>query len=83
MVGDLWFGVASGLLDYRDKAVVLVGGVLHDTGGAIRFLEAVRPLHEVAVPGFPLILHVATVRVVHGVLKLILGVRLEQTRASH
>lgn len=83
MVADLGFGVASGLLDYRDEAVVLVGGVLHDAGGAIRFLEAVGPLHEVAVPGFPLVLHVTTVRVVHGVLKLIVGVRLEQTLVSH
>lgn len=83
MVGDLGLGVASCLLDYCDEAIVLVGGVLHDSGGAIRFLEAVGPLHEVAVPGFPLVLHVTAVRVVHGVLKLIIGMLLEQTRASH
>lgn len=82
MVSDLGLGVASGLLDYRDEAVVLVGGVLHDASGAIRLLEAVGSLHKVAVPGFPLILDVTAVRVIHGVLKLVIGRRLEQTRAS-
>jgi len=41
MVGDLRFGVTASFLDYSDEAVQLVGGVFHDAGGTVRFLEAV------------------------------------------
>lgn len=83
MVGDLRLGVAPSFLHYRDETIELVGGVLNDAGGAVGFLEAVRPLHKVSVPGFPLVLLITTVRVVHSVFELVLRIGLEQKHASH
>jgi hypothetical protein len=44
MVGDLGLGVTSGLIDYRDEAVELVGCVFHHAGGASDYLRLYDPI---------------------------------------
>lgn len=83
MVGYLRLGVTSGLLHYRDETIQLVGSVLHNAGGAVGLLDGVGALHRVSVPGFPLVLLITAVRIVHCVLELVLRIGLKQTRASH
>jgi len=59
------------------EAVVLVGGVLDGADGAVGVVDCVLALDHVAVPRLPLVLEVAGVRIVHSVVKLVLGVRLK------
>lgn len=63
---------SSDFLDDRVEAVVIVGGVLDDPHAAVRLVNAVRAVNDVAVPHLVLRLHVAGVRIVHSVIEGVL-----------
>ncbi|KAJ4444248.1 hypothetical protein ANN_06039 [Periplaneta americana] len=73
VVSDLRFGVSSSFLDDGDETVVFVGVVLHGAGSSISFLQTVRTLHCVSIPGLPLFLDVTGMWVMNCVLELVLG----------
>lgn len=62
---------AVGPTDHRVETVVRVGGVLDQPHGAVRVQHAVRSLDHVALPRFPLALHVVRFRIVHRVIELV------------
>lgn len=62
---------AVGPADHRVETVVRVGGVLDQPHGAVRVQHAVRSLDHVALPRFPLALHVVRFRIVHRVIELV------------
>lgn len=64
----------SDLLDDRVETVVLVGRVLDNTSGSVRFLQRVSALDDIAVAALPLLLVVAGVRVLDAIVELVLGV---------
>lgn len=72
MEGDLRLGVPSCSLYDGAETVVLVSGVINNTGGSVGLKQAVGALDHVAVTGFPLALDVAGVRVVNGVVEFIM-----------
>jgi len=67
----------AGLVDDGVESIVLVGGVLDGADGAVGVVNGVLALDNVAVAGFPLVLEVSGMRVVHCVVKLVLGVGLK------
>jgi hypothetical protein len=67
----------AGLVDDGVESVVLVGGVLDGADGAVGVVNGVLALDNVTVAGFPLVLEVSGMRVVHCVVKLVLGVGLK------
>lgn len=66
----------AGVVDDSVEAVVVVGGVLHFTYGAVGFEERVLAVHDISVAALVLRLVVAGVSVRHGVRELVVGVRL-------
>ena len=68
----------ASFLDNGIEPVVVVSGVVHSAYCAIGFHQAVRPLHEVAISGFPLVLLVSCVGIVYGVVKSIARVCLSE-----
>lgn len=65
------------LVDDSVEAVVLVGGVVDGTNGAIRFHERVLTLHGIAVACLVLRLDIAGVEVIHAVFESVFGRCLE------
>lgn len=66
----------SGLVHDRVETVVVVRGVGHLAGGAVRLDQAVFALDDVAVSLFPLVLYVTGVVVLDAVVERVLGRRL-------
>ena len=71
----LWVVGVSSLPDHRVEAMVVVGRVVDCTSCAVGFQQAVATLDDVAISRLPLVLHVPGVRVMHGVVELVLRVR--------
>lgn len=74
LVVDLGVVGVSELLYHCVEAIVVIGGVLHHSGGAIRFLEGVAALDLVAIPRLPLALLVSGVGILDAVVELVLGI---------
>ena len=79
MVSDDWFAMFVGCLDDGNESVVLVGVVFHCASPAISFLQTVGSFHFVAIPRFPLLLHITFMWVVDCVVKFIFWVCLKIT----
>ncbi|KAF4523292.1 hypothetical protein B566_EDAN009415 [Ephemera danica] len=75
-------GVSS-TVDDSVETVVVISGVLNGAGGAIGLNKGVLSLHDISIAVLALGLVVSGVGIVHGVLELVLGMRLPQTRSSH
>jgi hypothetical protein len=68
----------SRFFDLRVEPAVFVSGVVNCPGGAVRFNQLVVTFNLVAVTFLSLLLDVLSVFVLHFVLELILGVRLQK-----
>ncbi|KAK3908082.1 Thyroid hormone receptor alpha-A [Frankliniella fusca] len=77
---DLGVDGVAAVGDDGVEAAVLAGRVVHDALPAVGLQQGVLALDDVAVALLLLVLVVAGVRVLHAVLELVLGVRLEQPR---
>jgi len=64
----------SQFLDDSIEAIVIISCVLHDTCGTISLLQRVAAVNLVAIPGFPLALLIARVRILDTVVEVILGI---------
>lgn len=69
-------GVAS-FVDYRVESVVVIGGVGHFPRRAVGLDQGVFTLDYVSVTGFPLVLHVTGVVVLHAVVEGVFRVSLQ------
>lgn len=77
---DVGVVAVAALLDDGVESVVFVRGVLYMTDCAVSLVERVPSMDLVAVPVFPLALHVVCVRVVDRVVELVVGLRLHRQK---
>ena len=73
----LWVHSLTSSIHHCVESVVVVGGVLHGSDGAIGFVQAVCTLDHVSVPGFPLALGVSGFVIAHAVIEVVLGMGLK------
>lgn len=74
MVINLWVVSVSDLLNDSIKSVMLVCGVLNHTLCAVRFIQTIFALHNIAVANFPLAFVVACVSVFYAIFEFVLGI---------
>lgn len=86
MMDVFWYGYGlrmnggADLLNDGVKAVVVVGGVLDNSHGAVGLVDAVRAMDNVAVTDLMLRFHVTGVGIVHAVVEGVLRMRLKKKR---
>jgi hypothetical protein len=71
-----WVSRVSGLYDFGVEPIMLIGSVLHCTGGSVGFHETVLTLNNISVSLLRLFLDVTSVLVIHSILKFVFRVSL-------